>query len=323
MPGVLAVFAGAGETDIDAYINDTGGIQAQSGVLGLNGGGTANAGNLFVASNAVVQFGTMAATGTGGTFVFDGGPYISSTVVRRQHGRPVGGLGHVVRGLADSERGRRCCWVATFPAAQSLRADWRDGCRAPGYFSVSGSAQLSGGLETGTGRTDLQDGGSISGPVAFDGGRSLENDGTLTWTGGSITLGGGDGATTNHTATLINTAGAVLEIDTDGTINSAGFPGTATISNSGTIVSGGLGTTAVYANLFNYGVVDVTEGTLALEQGVGGTGTFLLVGRSDSGLRKRGRQQQFDAVPVAGGNVGIGQRSDSSGRPSPDLPRGM
>jgi hypothetical protein len=274
--GVLAVFGGAGETDIDAYINDTGGIQAQSGVLGLNGGGTGNAGNLFVASNAVVRFGTMAATGTGGTFVFDGGPYISSTVVSGSTVDLSAVSGMSFGGSLTVSAGELLLG-GNYPWAQSLVQSGGT-LSGTGIFSVSGSSQLSGGLETGTGRTDLQDGGSISGPVAFDGGRSLENDGTLTWTGGSIALGGGDGATTNHTATLINTAGAVLEIDTDGTINSAGFPGTATVSNSGTIVSDSLGTTAVYANLFNYGVVEVSEGTLALEQGVGGTGTFLLVG---------------------------------------------
>jgi hypothetical protein len=163
-----------------------------------------------------------------------------------------------------------------FPSAQSFEQTGGE-VSGMGIFTVASSAQLDGGLETGSGRTDLQAGGSISGPAQFDGGRSLENDGTLTWTGGSIMLGGGDTATANHSATLINTA--MLEIETDGTINSASFPGTGTISNSGTILkAGGLAMTAVYANLFNNGVVDVTAGTLALEQGVGGTGAFLLDG---------------------------------------------
>ena len=120
----MAVFAGAGETDIDAYVNDTGGIQAQSGVLGLNGGGTANAGDLYVAPNAVVQFGTMAATGTGGTFVFDGGPYIGSHGGERQHGGPVGGLRRVVRRGADGQFGRAAAG-REFPMGRELRADRR------------------------------------------------------------------------------------------------------------------------------------------------------------------------------------------------------
>jgi len=273
--GVLAVFAGAGETDIDAFINDTGFIQAQSGMLSLNGGGTANAGDLFVASNAAVQFGTTAATGTGGTFVFDGGPYIGTTVV---NGSTVdlSAVSGVSFGASLTIGSGALLLGGDFPAAQSFMQTGGE-LSGTGIFTVASSAQLDGGLETDSGRTDFQGGGSISGPVQFDGGRSLENDGMLTWTGGSITLGGGDTATANHSATLINTA--MLEIETDGTINSAGFPGTGTISNSGTITkSGGLETTSVYANLFNNGVVDVSAGTLALEQGVGGTGAFLLDG---------------------------------------------
>ena len=124
--GVVAVFAGAGETDIDAYVSDTGGLQAQSGVLGLNGGGTANAGNLFVASNAVVQFGTMAATGTGGTFVFDGGPYIGNTVVNGStvdlsavSGVSFGASLTVSSGCVAAGRG--------FPLGAVVRADQRRG----------------------------------------------------------------------------------------------------------------------------------------------------------------------------------------------------
>jgi hypothetical protein len=272
--GVLAVFAGVGESDIDAYLNDTGtgSLQVQSGTLGLNGGGTANAGNLYVASNTVVQFGTMAATGTGGTFVFNGGPYTGSTVVDGST-LDLSAVSGVSFGTSLSVSTGTLLLGGNFPSAQTF--DQTGGTvSGTGYFYVGGPARLDGGLETGNGRTVLQDGGSIGGAAQFDGGRSLENDATLTWTGGNITLGGGDSTTTDHSATLINTG--VLEIETAGTINSAGFPGTGTISNTGTIISGGLGTTSIYVNLFDNGVVDVTAGTLALEQGMGGSGTFLL-----------------------------------------------
>ena len=275
--GVLAVFAGIGETDIDAYLNDTGGIQAQSGVLGLNGGGTANAGDLYVASNGVVQFGTMAATGTGGTFVFNGGPYIASNTVVNGSTVDLSAVSGVSFGTSLTLDSGSLLLGSNFPATANF-AQSGGVLSGSGYFYVTGAAALSGGLETGSGRTVLQGSGSIRGPAAFDGGYSVENAGTLTWWGGSITLGGGDPNATTHAATLINDAGAVLEIETDATINSAGFSGNGAISNAGTVVSGGFGTTAVYANLFNNGVVEATAGTLALEQGVGGTGTFLLDG---------------------------------------------
>jgi len=244
-------------------------------VLGLNGGGTANAGNLFVAANAVVQFGTMAATGTGGTFVFNGGPYIASNTVVNGSTVDLSAVSGVSFGASLTVSAGTLLLGGDFPSAANFNQTGGE-VSGTGILAVSSAAALSGGLETGTGRTDLQGGGAISGPVSFDGGRSLENDGTLTWTGGAITLGGGDGATSNHSATLINTG--VFEIETNGTLNGAGFPGTGTVSNSGTILANGYGTTEVYANLFNNGVVDVGAGTLVLEQGVGGTGTFLLTG---------------------------------------------
>ena len=60
----------------------------------------------------------------------------------------------------------------------------------------------------------------------------------------------------------------------------------------------------MYANLFNNGVVDVTAGTLALEQGVGGTGTFLLDGAATLDFVNGARQQQHDAVPASRGHAG-------------------
>jgi uncharacterized repeat protein (TIGR03803 family) len=276
--GVVAVFAGAGETDIDAVLNDTGGLQVQSGVLGLNGGGTLEAGSLYVAPNAMVQFGTAASTGVGGAFTFTGGPYVASHTAVDAGVVDLSAVAGVSFGEALSIDGSGTLVLGgNFPVAASF-AQTAGALSGTGYLTVTGPAMLQGGLETGSGRTDLQRGGSIGGTVAFDAGRSLENDGTLTWTGGTITLGGGDTATADHAATLINAAGAVLQIVSDGAVNSAGFPGNATISNDGTIMSDGIGTTSIYADLFNNGVVDVSAGTLDLAQGVGGTGTFLLDG---------------------------------------------
>ena len=206
--------------------------------------------------------------------MFDGGPYIGATVVNGStvdlsavSGVSFGALLFVGAGAL--------LLGGDFPGAASFQQTGGE-VSGTGIFTVASAATLSGGLETGSGRSDLQAGGLINGSVEFDGGRSLENDGTLAWTGELITLGGGDSTTSNHSATLINTG--LMEIETNGTINSAGFAGTGAVSNSGTILASGFGTTEIYANVFNYGVVDVAEGTLALEQGVGGTGSFLLDG---------------------------------------------
>ena len=72
--GVMAVYAGGGEVDVDAAFDNTGYVQALSGTLSLNGGGSSNAAGLIEGSGAVLQFGT-AASGVGGTFTVTGGFY--------------------------------------------------------------------------------------------------------------------------------------------------------------------------------------------------------------------------------------------------------
>ena len=274
--GVLAVFAGFGETDIDASVANTGFIQAQSGTLSLNGGGTSNAGDLYVASNAVLQFGTTA-SGAGGSFVLNGGPYIASHTVINGGTLDLSAVSGVSFGSSLSLSAGGLLLGGTFPSAAALSQSGGT-LSGTGIITVTSGASLSGGLETGSGRTDLAAGGLITGAVSFDGGRSLENDGTLIWSGGSITLGGGDPAAATQAATLINAAGAVWAIETGGTLNSAGFGGTGVISNAGTVVKSGLGTAALYAGMFNYGTVEVESGSLMLAGGVSGTGSFVLEG---------------------------------------------
>ncbi len=276
--GVIAVFAGAGRTDIDAVLNNTGGLQVQSGVLSLNGGGTSNAGNLYVAPTAVLQFGTVPSTGLGGSFNFTGGPYVAGNTMVQAGTVDLSAVSGVSFGQSLSLTGGSLELGGNFPFTDGFTQSGGV-LSGTGYLYVTRPAQLSGGVETGSGRTALLAGGAIQGAVQFDGGRSIENDGTLTWSGAPITLGGGDVAAATHSATLINAVGAVMEIQGNGTINGAGFPGLGVISNAGTILQqGGIGTTTVFATLYNSGVVVVTAGTLALEQSVVGAGTFLLDG---------------------------------------------
>jgi hypothetical protein len=112
--------------------------------------------------------------------------------------------------------------------------------------------------------------------LAIDGGRILENAGTLTWNGGSLLIAGGDASQAVHSAELLNAAGATLLIDGTASINSQG---NASVLNAGTILlAGGTGNSQVYANVNNSGTIAVSAGTLTLEQGASGPGTFLLDG---------------------------------------------
>ncbi|HTB44308.1 MAG TPA: hypothetical protein VK741_11825, partial [Acetobacteraceae bacterium] len=70
----------------------------------------------------------------------------------------------------------------------------------------------------------------------------------------------------------------MFQIEGDGGVNGAGFSGSATIDNAGSLVkSGGQGSTTVYAAVSNTGTIEATSGTLAFQQAVGG-GAFVLDG---------------------------------------------
>ena len=270
--GVIAVFAGAGETDIDAALDSTGGLQVQSGTLGLNGGGTIAAGNVYVAPGAVLQFGTAASTGLGGSFSFTGGAYVAADTVVQAGTVDLSAVSGISFGTSLALNGGVLLLGGNFPAAANFS---QAGGTVSGsaYFYVSGPATLGNGLETGGGRTVLQGGGTLGGTMAFDGGRSVENQGALLWTGGTLTLGGGDVGTSTHAATVFNDAGAVLTIEGSGTIAA---PGAGAVYNSGTVV--GLGQTSVGAAFGNSGTVVASVGTLAFAGPVSGGGTFEIGG---------------------------------------------
>ena len=124
--------------------------------------------------------------------------------------------------------------------------------------------------------TVLEAGGAITGQVQLDGGMTVQNGGTLTWSSGSIALGTGDASATNQAGTLNNVAGGVFVIETNGTISS---PGSGSVYNAGTLAKlGGLGITAVNAAMNNTGTIIASSGTLMFGQAVTGAGTFVLDG---------------------------------------------
>jgi hypothetical protein len=109
--------------------------------------------------------------------------------------------------------------------------------------------------------------------------RNPEDWCSLVWTGGSIALGAGDSSPGAHAGTMVNASGALIDFEGDGSANGAGFSGSASIGNAGTIVkSGGLGGTTIYAAVSNTGTAEATSETLTVEQGVSGAATFLLDG---------------------------------------------
>jgi beta-glucanase (GH16 family) len=151
---------------------------------------------------------------------------------------------------ATSAAGTDWLWISANDAAgnQGITHD---------VVTVVSTSAVANGLLTGPQTTVLAGSSLVGAALQIDGGRTLTNTGTLTWNGGTIALGSGDAAATNHTGTLSNAAGAVFAIAGDCTV-------------TGTADSA----------IVNAGTVDVSAGTLTLKAGVTGNGTFLLHGLS-------------------------------------------
>ncbi|HTB42714.1 MAG TPA: hypothetical protein VK741_03735, partial [Acetobacteraceae bacterium] len=277
--GVMAVYAGGGEVDVDAAFDNTGYVQALSGVLSLNGGGLSNAAGLIEGSGAVLQFGT-AASGVRGTFTVTGGFYNAAVTQVTGGTLDLSAASGVSFGTSVAVSGSGVLGLGTLfveAYAVSLGAGLGGGIlRSNGIVVVNGPAVLGSGVLSGAGTAVLEAGGSIGGALQLDGGLTLQNAGTLDWTGGSIALGSGDATAATQAGELNNVAGAVFDIETDGTINA---PGAGTVFNGGTIEKfAGLGTTAVNAGVDNTGTIITSSGTLSLQQSVGGSGAFDLEG---------------------------------------------
>src|SRR5207302_322639 len=105
-----------------------------------------------------------------------------------------------------------------------------------GTVTVTGLGSFTGGSymeENGSGTTDLQGGGMLSsGTLALDGGRTLQNDGTFNWTGGTIYLGYNPLGSTVGGATIKNALNAIFNDQVAGSI--INNTGTNVFTNAGT-----------------------------------------------------------------------------------------
>ena len=196
--GVIAVYAGAGEADVDAALDNTGYIQALSGTLSLNGGGSSGGFKLIAGSGAVLRFGAPQRAGTGGTFTVTGGSYFAPVT------EIAGSTLNLAAAAAAAFRTSLTISAGTlklggaYGSAESFSLT--GGTLSIGsQMAVSGVAALAGGLVTGTGGVlALAGQASLSGGVAIDGGTEVDNSGSLVWTGGALALGAGDGSLASH-----------------------------------------------------------------------------------------------------------------------------
>ena len=270
--GVMAVYAGGGEVDVDAAFDNTGYVQALSGTLSLNGGGSSNAAGLIEGAGAVLQFGT-AASGVGGTFTVTGGFYDAAVTQVTGGTLDLSAASGVSFGTSVAVSGSGVLGLGTlFVDVNVLDAGSGGQVDSNGIVVVNGPAVLASTALSGSGTMVLEGGGSIGGALSLNSGLTLQNSGTLDWTGGSITLGSGTAAASG---VLHNAGGAVLDIETAGTISS---PDGGSVFNAGTVLVDGFGPTVIGTAMSNSGTVVVSAGTLTFAEPVSGSGAFVLDG---------------------------------------------
>jgi hypothetical protein len=240
--GTFRKSAGTGITTTTAVFNNTGTVEVQKGTLSLEGGGTSS-GTFDIDSDATLQF-------NGGTHVWNGAIASSG-----------GGVLKIASGTVQADG------AATLGSAVSISGGTLTG---GGLVTFNGPASWSGGTISGTGVKRVAGGNTLTVDLSSNyyrwlDGTTLENQGTILYTGTYGYLFGVNGAI------LDNRAQGLIDLRNDHSFLSSG----STITNAGTFrKSASTGTTVITAVFNNTGTVDVRSGTLSLEGGGTSSGIF-------------------------------------------------
>lgn len=240
--GALLVASGLGVASIDPALTNTGAITVNGGTLSLNGGGSSNAYLLATGASGVLQFGAPAGQTSGGTFALTGGVYGGvQTVISGSTLDASAASGVFFNDLRLAASGALLLGASNAQTNAALvqgATSWANAVGTPylsgsGTFTVYGGASLSAGVESGSGLTRLFGTRSIGGGFDLDGGRTVENDGFLTWSSGNIALGAGDPTALTQSGTLANASGAILYVTAAGDRLGIGSDGSGVLANVG------------------------------------------------------------------------------------------
>jgi hypothetical protein len=244
-------------------------VEVQGGTLALRGGGN-NAGTISVPAGTTLSY-------AGGTFTTSGNPSVSGAGMLLVSGVTSAALGgtmnvsgpNIFSGGSVDFTGNYTCTNTMTISGGTVSFDGT-GTVSPSILNLSGgtlggaqtvtarnSMSWIGGSMSGTGRTLIPTGASLTinylnlsfTPVTS---RTLDNGGTATWAGASISMIGG---------VITNEPGALFQVQSPGSFNFGG--GSERFDNAGTFrksVTPGTFTFTVPLN--NNGTVDIETGTL-------------------------------------------------------------
>ncbi len=241
-----------------------------TGLLEVLGGELTIADDYALAATATVAGGSMKLTGNGsvtGSFVVTSGAVsITGGTLTLQNAASVTGNGILILAGGSLQ-------VNTGASASISKFTQRRGTvSGGGTLTVTTAFTWAGAAETGTGKTVVAAGatGTISGDGNKFLGRTLENLGTLTYSGTNLKFGLGASP-----GSFRNLAGGVWNITADGDLTIASA-GSHLVTNAGTLNRSGTGSTIVDVPFDNSGTINITVGVLALNGGGAQTGSFIV-----------------------------------------------
>ncbi len=251
---------GAAATAISPFLESSGTITVQQGVLQLAGGGHAT-GSFAPSASTTLQF-------SGGTHDLDNGSTLAGaglTLVSAGSVNLNAGATLNTPGELRLSGGTLSLVSGGAPTAQTFTMSGGT-LTGPDAFTVNGALTWSGGTMSGSGSTVAAGGMTISGAAYKDlNARTLVNQAAATWTGGGMRTGNGS---------VLDNPGS-LDIQTDAAMTLSFTAYNSTFTNSGSITksvgTGGTAATDIGVHLQNSGSIDVQQGILKLSGG--GTGT--------------------------------------------------
>jgi hypothetical protein len=297
--GTLKKSGGSNTTQITPFLTNSGSVQANSGTLELNGGGTAT-GSFAVVGGATLQFSTYynqrntaflfnAGSGVSGAGTVDfTGYYATGSSVSTSSSVFASGASYDVTGATRVDNYATVSFLAgsTVQATGTLTIDGNGGTVnfstgsavtvasltvSTGYSStltgsdavtVSGLTTWTNGTMSGPGTTIAQGGLQLG--VASGSDYEYLYGRTLENPASGVWL-GSDSLTQDDGSTFVNQAGGTIDFQSSGTWSS---DGTTVLANQGTLTTtAGSNTTYLYPILNNSGSVAIQAGTLSLQGG--------------------------------------------------------
>ena len=282
--GTFIKSGSAATSIISTTFDNTGTVEVDSGTLRLSGGGTDESatynGNGTIDFNGGTRTLDSASSVTTANVIFSGGSttingdYDVSTTTTINGGTATlaGSLTNLGSALNISNGS---LGLSSFDASVGTLTQTGGLLTGIGTLTVTGLSTLSGGRESGSGRTFAEGGAAFtSSGFGLDGGRTLELGGSSTATGTYV------GINLNDYSDI---GAGVLTIDSGATFDdqttSSGLsiyaysysndPGSAAVvQNQGTFIKSGSAATSIISTTFdNTGTVEVDEGTLRLSGG--------------------------------------------------------